>query len=467
MRRALQIEINGQGERLVRIGYVAEVPLWKATYRLELGNDVESAPICEKNGAGRFVDAKKNDLQVTLSGMFRPLTMVQHRVHIAWILPLFALCACDREDFSIDAPALSGASSPAWTPAPDAVPDAPSFTLPRDEPFVPMPGPHRKRLAAAVALNATCTSCHDKQAKEWRGSYHQRANVDPAYVKAFTIEPSAFCRSCHAPEADPVKQPSADVSELGIGCVTCHVTEEGRVLAAARNEDSPHSPAPHPLRRSKAFAHQGACANCHEFRFPMPGGNRDEFFMQTTAREHVRSPSAAKACADCHMPVEGGQRSHSFNNVRDPDWLRKNINATAERTDDVLRVKIVRPNPGHDAPTGDLFRRYEVGYELRTDKGDIVRRETHYLARHFAVVPGRPGRTLTMDNRVTSEPNIVELELPREAPSSARITWWVTFQRVATVGLGEKPAESVIESEIKLHSGELPWNNNQPHSNQP
>lgn len=330
-----------------------------------------------------------------------------------------------------------------------------------------MPGPHRKRLAAAVALNATCTSCHDKQAKEWRGSYHQRANVDAAYVKAFTIEPSAFCRSCHAPEADPAKEPPNEVSELGIGCVTCHVTEEGLVLAAEHNENSAHLPAPHPLRRSKAFAHQGACANCHEFRFPMPGGSDDEFFMQTTAREHLRSPAAAKACADCHMPIESGQRSHAFDHVRDPAWLRKNLTATAEHTDDVLRIKLVQPNPGHDAPTGDLFRRYEVGYELRTATGELLRREAQYLARHFVVVPSRPGRTLTMDNRVTSEPSIVEFEVPSEAPSSAKITWWVTYQRVATVGTGAKPAEATIESEIKLHSGELPWNNNRLHLNRP
>lgn len=319
-----------------------------------------------------------------------------------------------------------------------------------------MPGPRRRRLAAAVALNASCTSCHEEETKEWRGSYHQRANIDPAYVQAFAIERSAFCRSCHAPEADPLKEPPLAVSELGVACVTCHVTEDGLVLAAERNDKNALSSSPHPLRRSRAFAHQGGCAHCHEFQFPAPGGDEDEFFMQTTAREHLRSPAAEKACADCHMPIEKGHRSHSFAHVRDPDWLRKNLEVTADVTHDgLLRLTIVQPNPGHDAPTGDLFRRYEVGYEILGGNGEVLHRETTYLARHFQLIPGRPGRTMVLDNRVTSEPRVVEMDIPANMPKEAQLSWWVTYQRVATVGMGTNPKEAVVESSVKLHSGRL------------
>lgn len=379
---------------------------------------------------------------------------------LALVVSLYGLVACSREEPRGSAPAAPASSEPVLIESPEVDPPALTFTPPRDEPAVRMPGPFRKRLAAALTENASCLACHDEVAREWRGSYHQRANVDPAYVKAFAIEPSPFCRSCHAPEADPTKEPPVAVSELGVGCVTCHVTEDGLVLAADRPEASARPAAPHPVRRSKAFAHQGACAGCHEFRFPMPGGPEDEFFMQTTAREHLRSPAAEKGCAECHMPLVGDRRSHSFAHVRDPAWLRKNLEAEVERTDDAeLRVTLVQPNPGHDAPTGDLFRRLEVGYELRTEGGEVLRREATHLARHFEIVPGRPGRTLTLDNRVGSEPGVVELSLPEEAPSSARISWWVTYQRVATVGKGANPADAIIESEVKLHSGEIPWKN--------
>ncbi len=380
-----------------------------------------------------------------------------HRESAAVLVLLGCLSGCVREDLPSDVQTV-------LTPARAAEPSAPDVAPSTPEPRTPMPGPHRKRLGDAVALNATCIQCHDEEARQWLGSYHQRANTDAAYRKAFAMEPSPFCRGCHAPEADPRKDPPEAVSKLGVGCVTCHVTEEGMVLAAPMPAGEPArsaTPAPHPLRRSVEFAGAGGCAGCHEFRFPMPGGNEDAFFMQTTAREHQRSAGAAKSCAECHMPLQGGRRSHAFAQVRDPAWLRANLEATAERTeDDTLRVTLVQPNPGHDFPTGDLFRRLEVGYELRTAGGALVRREARHLARHFEIVPGLAGRHLSRDDRVTSEPNIVEMEIPppAAAPPGSRISWWVTYQRVASVGTGTNPAEASVESEVKLHSGTIAWN---------
>ncbi|UQA62614.1 multiheme c-type cytochrome [Polyangium aurulentum] len=371
------------------------------------------------------------------------------RASAAVLVSLGCLSACMREEVPSDVQTVS-------TPAPMAAPTAP-------EPSPPMPGPYRKRLEAAVALNATCISCHEEEARQWLGSYHQRANTDAAYRKAFAIEPSPFCRGCHAPESDPREDPPEAVSKLGVGCVTCHVTEEGLVLAAALPAGETGRsvlPAPHPLRRSPEFARAGGCAGCHEFRFPIPRGSEDELFMQTTAREHQRSLGANKSCADCHMPMQAGRRSHAFAQVRDPTWLRANLAATAERTeDDTLRVTLVQPNPGHDFPTGDLFRRLEVGYELRTEGGALVRREARHLARHFEAIPGEAARHLSRDDRVTSEPRLVEMDLPppAAAPLGSRISWWVKYQRVATVGTGRDPAEVAIESEVKLHSGNIPW----------
>ena len=387
-------------------------------------------------------------------------------------LALFTVFAgatgCLRDDVSASPrPSLVDEAPAATTssvePAP-ALPPPPA--PPGDDPKIPMPGPGRKRLAAAVAKNATCEACHVEEAREWRGSYHRRASVDPAYLHAFAIEPSPFCRSCHTPEADPLKEPPSAVRELGVGCVTCHVPVEGAVLAAAHGDAEAEAgpkrrPSPHPVRRSNDFARDGGCAGCHEFRFPRPGGSEDAFFMQTTAREHRGSLGAAKPCAECHMPAWQGRRSHTFDEVRDDGWLRANLSATAERTpDDTLRVTLVQPAPGHDFPTGDLFRRLSVGYEIADDSGTIVRHEVRALARHFEFVPGELGRHLARDDRVESEPRIVEMDLPppAEAPTAARLSWWVTYQRVATVGPGTNPADALVESEVPLHSGSLPWN---------
>jgi hypothetical protein len=358
-------------------------------------------------------------------------------------------------------------SAPVTTSAPSEQDLTASASAPVEiEEGFPMPGPHRRRLGAAVALNATCESCHPNEAAEWRRSLHRQSNTNAAYRAAFAMEPSSFCRGCHAPEADPTKAPPRAVSELGVGCVTCHVTEEGVVLAAA----SSWSDAPHPLRRSADFTRTGGCVGCHEFRFPGEHGDDDGHFMQTTAREHESSPAAERACADCHMPRVEGRRSHAFAEARDPVWLRENLRATASLSDEgLVRVTLVQPDPGHGFPTGDLFRRLEVGCEIRDDSGKVVQREVRHLARHFHILPGRSGRMLVRDDRVFDEPNVIEMALSPASPEHrpAAVAWWVSLQRVATVGTGRNPADAKVESSVHLHGGVIPWESNERSEREP
>jgi ribosomal protein S18 acetylase RimI-like enzyme len=396
--------------------------------------------------------------EVVLHG--RPLPAWFMVKELLLLLLLFGVAGCALEEVVSDRPTSAPSAPPATTETTETTETtAPSTSssLSEDD---PMPGPHRGRLGAAVALNATCESCHHAEAAEWRRSLHRQSNTNAAYRAAFAVEPSSFCRGCHAPEADPnpTKTPPRAVSELGVGCVTCHVTEEGFVLAAP----SSRGDAPHPLRRSVEFARAGACTGCHEFRFPgaLGGDDDDGYFMQTTAREHQRSPGADRACADCHMPLLEGRRSHAFAEVRDPAWLRENLTASASLSDDNrVRVTLTQRDPGHAFPTGDLFRRLEVGLEVRDKGGKVIERETRHLARHFELVPGRSGRLLVRDDRVFAEPSVIEIALSPAPPERrpAVISWWVSLQRVATVGTGQNPEGAKIESTVRLHSGVLPW----------
>ena len=387
------------------------------------------------------------------------------------LLLLFGAGACDLEPVAADAPPPVLAV-PTAADEQDITPPESAHAQAREEAEArgakdgyPMPRPERRRLGAAVALNATCESCHKEEATEWRRSRHRQSDTNSAYQAAFAIEPTPFCRGCHAPEADPtnintnIQIPPRAVSELGVGCVTCHVTEEGFVLASTTSQGD----APHPLRRSADFARTGGCAGCHEFRFPGAIGDADDHFMQTTVREHQRSPSAERACAECHMPLVEGRRSHAFAEVRDPVWLRKNLEATASRPDkNRVRITLVQPDPGHAYPSGDLFRRLEVGCEIRDAAGKIIQREVRHLARHFEISAGQKGRRLTRDDRVFAEPNSVEMALSPAPPwqRPAVIAWWVSLQRVATVGMGTNPADARIESSVPLHAGVLPWDPN-------
>jgi len=323
-----------------------------------------------------------------------------------------------------------------------------------------MPRPDRRRLDAAVTLNATCVSCHAREAAEWMGSRHRRSDTNAAYQTALSLEPSPFCRKCHAPESDPTKAAPPAVSDLGVGCVTCHVTDGGAVLAAPRGDERGAAGAPHALRRSGEFAGAAACARCHEFEFPAPAAGGDGAFMQTTVREHDRSSAAARPCAACHMQSARGRRSHAFASVRHPGWLRSELHASAERDEEgELRVTLVQRDPGHGFPTGDLFRRLEVGCEVRGASGDVLDRDVRYLARHFELVMGRPGKVLVGDDRVFDRPVVVALSCAADAPNAVggQLSWWVSYQRVATVGADTDPAVARIESEVRLHAGTFPW----------
>lgn len=382
----------------------------------------------------------------------RPATAAARRLVVCGVCALAGCAETGPEGALADAPALLAAAESAPSPA------APLSDTGAPRP--PMPGPRRGRLGAAVKLNTDCVTCHAREAEEWRGSLHRRSDVDAAYRSAFAIEPMPFCRACHAPESDPAREPPQPVSELGVGCVTCHVTEEGVVLAAGQETGAER--APHPVRRSADFAGSGACAGCHEFRFPgaPAGATADGSFMQTTAREHARSPAAERSCASCHMPEVDGHRSHSFSEVRDPAWLRARLTAEAVLTEEeTVRITLAQTDPAHAFPTGDLFRRLLVGCEVRGPRGEVVRRDVRALARHFEVVPGMPDRRLRSDDRVQDRPTVIELDAapPPSAPRPASVRWWVTYQRVATAGAGRHPEEAQIESEVPLHAGLFAW----------
>ncbi len=164
-----------------------------------------------------------------------------------------------------------------------------------------MPGPSaRERGDDRIALNEDCVTCHDEIAQEWAGSLHARSFVDPMFQASIQRERSPeFCRSCHAPEADPRREPDSRRAQLGVSCVGCHVVGD-EILAGPGDGRSER--APHGLRRELEFASSAACGGCHEFAFPKRGVHNAAPLMQQTMREHSRSAAHQTPCQDCHMP---------------------------------------------------------------------------------------------------------------------------------------------------------------------
>ncbi|MFO0757794.1 MAG: multiheme c-type cytochrome [Byssovorax sp.] len=347
--------------------------------------------------------------------------------------------------------------SPA-APITSSPPIAPSAT-----PHAAMPGPApdpsrggtARPRADIAAQNDACERCHAAIAAEWRSSLHRGAHTDPIYQRALAIEPLAFCRGCHAPEADPSADPPEALGALGVGCVSCHLAGNN-VLAASTS--SPRGPAPHPVLRDPRFGGPEACAGCHEFAFPDAALRGRVELMQSTASEHRRSGFASTGCASCHMPETGGHRSHAFLGARDPAAMRAAAKVVAERSGpSTVRLTIASAGVGHALPTGDLFRRLEVSVEAEGPDHQVVSEARRYLTRHFQderLPRGGIVRSVKRDDRPLDGPIVVELALgPEAAPFP--IGYRLAYQRVEHPR-SDRAEDALVEGEIELASGVLP-----------
>ena len=330
----------------------------------------------------------------------------------------------------------------------------------------PMPGPApQARTGDRAAAQAGCVGCHVEIAGEWAGSLHRVSASDETYRAAFLREPLMFCRKCHVPEAMPERPASGWAQEVGVGCVTCHVTDNRGVLAARGAQGSPHK-----LQVTPAMAGPEACARCHEFAFPGAAIVARADDMQETVREHARSWARDYACADCHMPWvdegEGrGHRSHRFAASRDPEMLARAVDVRVRRVGlTEVEVTLSPGAAGHAFPTGDLFRRLELRVQVLDPEGPRAPQRRH-LGREFARRSlGAMTREQVADTRVHAEPVVLTIELMEGPPSGAAIcedltqvwvAWELRYQRVAFPD-PRRTQGAKIDGEVIVAHGVLP-----------
>jgi Cytochrome c554 and c-prime len=293
-----------------------------------------------------------------------------------------------------------------------------------------MPGPaHRVPAAARAAQNQACVTCHPETAAQWEGSLHQRSFTDQDVAIAMAREPRVFCRSCHAPEGDPLAVPSPEAAALGVACVTCHVPVSaelpaGAVLAAPTTDTT--VAAPHPVIRDAAFAGTAACGGCHEFTAP----RSPRLLMQSTLSEHRGSAFADLSCQSCHMPRDAdGRRAHGFAASRDPVMLRAAVHAQAKRTGDEVVVTLTPAAVGHAFPTGDLFRRLAVELGHTDDEGEWIEVDARVLTRHIEDHRGS-GRVQVADDRPGATSGATRVPLSAPGLAARSLDWRVVYERV-------------------------------------
>lgn len=284
-----------------------------------------------------------------------------------------------------------------------------------------------------IALDATCVACHPREAAQWRGSPHATASTGPAFRAAHDREPQAFCRGCHAPEQDPVIAEITPAAALGVTCVGCHVARD----------QAPPADDGHPAMR------EVDCDGCHEFGFPDDAVREHPLAMQRTVSEHRASPAADRSCASCHMPRDD-------HGVTAAAMLDDALAISVQRiADDRLRVTLQVADAGHAVPTGDLFRRLEVG-AIAIDAATPRRAALRWLGRRFARRVEPSGVSVLAeieDSRVQSDrTSVIEMTVP--GATERPIAWWVAYQRVA-FPRGPDPAAAVLDGQTPIAGGLL------------
>jgi hypothetical protein len=323
---------------------------------------------------------------------------------------------------------------------------------------LPLPGPApRPRLEPIEGLGLPsdegCARCHEEIAAEWRASLHHRAWQNPYFVRAYALEPTPFCRKCHAPGADPSAEPPPLAREAGVGCAACHVVPIG--VAGARS--LPGRQGGHAVLGDARLATSAACGGCHEFAFPAPRGF-DAGPMQDTLGEHARSAASGTACQGCHMPPTasrggGTHRSHAFRVQGDRAMLAQAVVVkSAELAGGEVRLTIAPGAIGHAFPTGDLYRRAEVraapidaaGHTLAPGSSEALER-TFKLAQagHGATV-----RVQRSDSRLSGPRSLV---LPVPA-ATRRARWQIVWQRLPPA-LAERLGMAMREQETVVAEG--------------
>ncbi len=184
----------------------------------------------------------------------------------------------------------------------------------------------------------TCGGCHEDKYKEWNGSLHSMAFIDPVYqgelnkaTKAVGHEISRQCEGCHSPAGvvtGEIKGPGVSglsaVAKAGVSCDICHsisalnhdktptkepengsfVIKPGEDGSAVLVKRGPLKPTEecgggfHQCRQTEFHDKADLCASCHQVYH-----YEKHFPIEATYNEWKHSPYAQQGihCQDCHM----------------------------------------------------------------------------------------------------------------------------------------------------------------------
>ena len=272
---------------------------------------------------------------------------------------------------------------------------------------------HVERPEGLTSLSAReCGGCHEDIYREWSGSMHAKAWIDPYFQVDYRYDGSQqICQNCHIPienqqthlvlgfrdreKFDPILKPNPDydpeLQSEGVTCAVCHI-RNGKIVGPFETDNAPHPVAVDPgMTRGIKY-----CERCHV----VTGRRWDTFYRIPpcgTVAE-IKAGGRKPDCVGCHMPritrpVVRGMKErrggrHLFQGGHHPETVSSALEVryrTSVRGEDTVDVEVVLTNIGaaHYLPTGTPDRYLSLEFRLYGKGGNLVQEETFRMKRYI------------------------------------------------------------------------------------
>jgi hypothetical protein len=207
-----------------------------------------------------------------------------------------------------------------------------------------------------------CRACHEDVWKEWHGSHHQIAYLNPEVRKLSDDFRNKECQACHLPRPisitgyDQRTLPRQTHPDEGVSCLTCHQGAQGEILGRQARPQAPCAPV-----ASSELVAVALCASCHN--------------QHQTTDQWRASPQAAKgtSCNDCHMPEVSRTgrkgRRHVYEGAHDAAVLRQAGRFECRIDGGELVLSLENTGAGHNFPTEERHRAVDIVYRFLTEAG--------------------------------------------------------------------------------------------------
>lgn len=182
---------------------------------------------------------------------------------------------------------------------------------------------------------ASCAGCHPTHHRQWSGSMHAYASIDPVFLamdargqRETDGELGDFCVTCHAPAAVALGlvDDASDLADVpqslqGVGCMSCHLAEDvtqlhnnGLVMAedevlrggiANPEDNTAHAAGYSPLLDRDDPRSSQLCGSCHDvvldngLHLERTYAEWEESLFNTTGASRL-------SCGHCHMTGSEG-----------------------------------------------------------------------------------------------------------------------------------------------------------------